>query len=127
MSESSYKRLYPGQESLVFDGGIDTKFDKALLPENESPDCLNVEFSNGSVQTRQGAVKVNTTAAGNVAFDGLYTRRGNDGVSETMCAFIGGHMLTLGTTTFVTVPSAQSVLRSGNASAQSYPKLPLYR
>ena len=110
---SPYTRLYPPQEALTFDGGKDSKFPVALIPENESPDCLNVEFYDGSVGTRQGATKLNTSAAGNVPFDGLYTRRANDGVSETMCAFIGGHMLTLGVTTFTTVPSAQSVFTIG--------------
>lgn len=110
----SFRRLYPAQESLVFDGGLDTKFEKALIPENESPDCLNVEFDDGAVSTRQGAVKLNSAAAGNVPFDGLYTRRASDGTSESMCAFIGGHMLVLGATTFNTVPSAQSVFTIGN-------------
>ncbi len=111
--QAVYKRLYPDQESLVFDGGLDTKFPKSLLPENESTDCLNVEFVNGAVQTRQGSVRLNTTPAGSAPFDGLYTRRASDGASETMCAFIGGHMLTLGATTFNTVPSAQSVFTIG--------------
>lgn len=109
---TEYKRLYPEQQVLTFDGGMDSKFQKALLPENESPDCLNVAFEDGAVGTRHGAVKLNTAAAGSVPFDGLYTRRANDG-SETMCAFIGGHMLALNATTFVTVPSAQSVFTAG--------------
>jgi hypothetical protein len=109
---SDYQRLYPEQETLTFDGGQNSKFNVALIPENESPDCLNVVFGDGSVGTREGAVKLNTAAAGSVAFDGLYTRRANDG-TETMVAFIGGHMLALNATTFVTVPSAQSVFTSG--------------
>lgn len=113
MSQNPYRRLYPDQEVLTFDGGLDNKFEKALLPENESPDCLNVEFGDGAVGTRQGATKLNTAAAGNVAFDGLYTRRSSDGTSESMCAFIGGHMLVLGVTTFNTIPSAQSVFTIG--------------
>lgn len=107
-----YQRLYPSSEVLTFDGGIDTKFEKALLPDNESPDCLNVEFINGSVTTRQGAVRLNTISAFSAVFDGLYTRRGND-ASETMIAFIGGHMMALGTTTFITIASAQSVFTAG--------------
>lgn len=116
MSDNTYRRLYPDQENLVFDGGIDTKFEKALIPENESPDCLNVEFYDGTVGTRQGATLLNTFAAGGGgnAFDGLYTRRDGNGTSETMCAFINGSMYTLGTTTFVTVPSAQSVFTIGS-------------
>jgi hypothetical protein len=120
-----FTKIYPGTESIVFDGGLDTKFEKALLPENESPDCLNVEFSNGSVATRQGAVKLNPLAAGGGgnAFDGIYTRRASDS-SETMCAFINGSMYTLGVTTFNTVPSAQSVFtigaRVGTDLAENY-------
>lgn len=113
-TQSPYKRLYPDQEVLTFDGGLDNKFPKALIPENESPDCLNVEFFDGAVGTRQGAVKLNTTPCSySAAFDGLYTRRDNSN-AETMIAFIGGHMLTLGSTTFITVPSAQSVFTIGS-------------
>ncbi len=111
---TTYTRLYPGQESLVFDGGKDNKFEKALIPENESPDCLNVEFVNGAVGTRNGAVRINTIAAGNVPFDGFYCRRASDGLTENLLGFIGGHMLQLGATTFNTVPSAQSVFTIGS-------------
>ena len=55
---SPYTRLYPPQEALTFDGGKDSKFPVALIPENESPDCLNVEFYDGSVGTRQGPTKL---------------------------------------------------------------------
>lgn len=111
-SGGGFKRIYPDSEAIVFDGGKDNKFPPALIPENESPDCANVVFFDGGVETREGSVKVNTTPAGSVSFDGLYTRRARD-LSETMCAFIGGHMMTLGTTTFITVPSAQSVFTIG--------------
>lgn len=116
---SPYRKIYPEKESIVFDGGLDNKFDRALLPNNESPDCANVHFFNGSVETRDGAVKLNTTPAGNVAFDGFYTRRDNSN-AETMIAFIGGHMMTLNATTFVTVPSAQSVFTIGNRVATDF-------
>jgi hypothetical protein len=116
MNNKGYRRIYPDQESIIFDGGLDNKFPKALLPDNESPDCANVVFYNGAVETRDGAVKLNTAAAGTNPFDGLYTRRDNSG-AETMCAFINGHMKTLGTTTFITVPSAQSVFTIGSRVA----------
>lgn len=107
-----YRKIYPSEESVVFDGGLDNKFERSLLPDNESPDCANVIFTNGSVATRDGAVKLNTAAAGTHAFDGLYTRRDNSG-AESMIAFIDGSMKVLATTTFVTVPSAQSVFTIG--------------
>lgn len=113
MSKDGYRRLYPNNESIIFDGGKDNKFPAALIPDNESPDCANVVFFNGACETREGAVKLNTAAAGTTPFDGIYTRRANDS-SETMCVFIGGHMKTLGSTTFVTVPSAQSVFTIGS-------------
>jgi len=131
-----YKRLYPDQELIVFDGGKDNKFEPSLIPDNESPDCLNVEFVNGAVTTRQGSIQLNTTPCGGsvasggtvtsagYAFDGLYSRRAQDGVSETMCAWLGGSFYTLATTTFITVPSAQSVFspghRIGAALAENY-------
>lgn len=119
----SYRRMYPKEESIIFDGGLDNKFERSLIPENESPDCANVVFFNGSVTTRDGAVKLNTTPAGTNIFDGLYTRRDNSG-AETMIAFIDGSMKALNVTTFVTVPSAQSVFtigsRVGSDFAENY-------
>lgn len=111
--DGPFRRLYPPQEAIVFDGGLNNKFDRALLPDNESPDCANVVYSDGAVGTRDGAVKLNTAAVGtSVAFDGLYTRLDNSG-AETMIAFAGGHMYTLAATTFITVPSAQSLFTAG--------------
>lgn len=109
---SQFRRIYPGRGRVLFDGGKNNKFERSIIPDNESPDCANVVFSNGAVETRQGVTKLNTTAIGSFAFDGLYTRRSDD-LAETMCAFGGGHMFTLGTTTFTTVPSAQSVFTAG--------------
>lgn len=109
-----YRRIYPSDvESIVFDGGMNNKFDKALIEDNESPDCANVVFYNGSVASRDGALRLNTTPVAAAAFDGLYTRRANDS-SETMCAFINGTMYTLNATTFITVPSAQGFFTTGN-------------
>lgn len=113
LKRPNYKKLYPQTESIVFDGGLDNKFERSLLPDNESPDCANVVFFNGSVTTRDGAVKLNTAAAGSNIFDGLYTRRDNTG-AETMIAFIDGSMKYLNSTTFITVPSAQSVFTIGS-------------
>lgn len=119
----SFQRLYPPAEGtpplIFFDGGLNTKFSPALLSDNESPDCLNVVFNNGAVQTRGGSTQLNTIAmgsfsAGSFVIDGLYTRnaRGANG-TETMVAFCGGQMYTLATTTFITVASAQSVWTAG--------------
>jgi hypothetical protein len=109
---TQFKRIYPSKDRILFDGGLNTKHERALLPDNESPSCQNVVFDRGAVETRQGVTKLNTTAVGSFVFDGLYTRRADD-LTETMCAFAGGTMWTLGTTTFVTVPSAQSVFTAG--------------
>jgi hypothetical protein len=109
---SPYRRVYPGSNRLFFDGGLNNKYERSIIEDNESPDCLNVQFSAGSVATRNGAVKLNTAAIGSFVGDGLYTRRANDG-SETMCAFANGTMYTLGTTTFTAVASATSVWTGG--------------
>lgn len=102
------QRQYPYKESLLFDGGLNTKFEVSLIGENESPDCFNVIFSNGAVATREGSTKLNTNAVSAQTFNGLYTRRDNDGSSETMVAWAGTDMFYLGSTTFITVPSGQS-------------------
>jgi hypothetical protein len=121
--KNPYRRIYPEAESIIFDGGMDNKYSRALIPDNESPDCANVVFFDDAVGTRDGAVKLNTAVAGANPFDGLYVRRDNTG-AESMCAFIDGHMKVLNATTFVTVPSAQSVFtigaRVGTDMAENY-------
>lgn len=119
--KSQYKRIYPNNESLLFDGGKNSKYEKALIMDNESPDCANVEFSAGSVGTRKGSTRLNSASVGSFVGDGLYTRRDNTG-AETMCAFWNGTMYTFGgTATFTTTPSAQSVFTAGSrVSADQY-------
>lgn len=108
----SRKEISPKNGRYFFDGGLNTKFEKSIIDDHESPDCLNVVFSNGAVGTREGTTKVNTTAIGSFACDGLYTRHTNSG-GETMVVFAGGSAWTLAGTTFSTIPSAQSVFTAG--------------
>ena len=110
------RKIYPGNTRIVFDGGLNNKFARGVLPDNESPDCLNVVFENGTVGTREGSSKLNTAAAGSFVCDGLYTRQDNDG-SESMIAFFGGDMFRLSGTTWATIPSAQSYYTAGNRIA----------
>jgi hypothetical protein len=110
---SDFDVLYPPKGKLTFDGGQNTKYERSLIPDNESPACFNVVFSNGAVGTRGGSTKLNTTAVGSFAVDGLYTRRDITG-AETMVAFAGGTAWALtGATTFTTIASAQSVFTAG--------------
>ncbi len=104
--------VFPAKGRATFDGGLNDKFERSIIPDNESPDCLNVMFTNGSVGTRGGSSKLNTTAIGAFVGDGLYVRRDNT-TAETMIAFAGGSAWQLGTTTFTTIPSAQSVFTAG--------------
>lgn len=104
--------ISPSEGRYFFDGGINTKFEKSIINDNESPDCQNVVFANGAVGTREGTSKVNTSAIGSFVGDGLYTRKDNSG-AETMVAFAGGSAWTLAGTTFSTIASAQSVFTAG--------------
>ncbi len=104
--------VYPPKGRLQFDGGQNSKFERALIGDNESPECFNVIFQNGAVETRGGSTKFNTTAIGSFTGDGLYTRRDNTG-TETMVAFAGGSAWFASGTTFSTIPSAQSVFTAG--------------
>jgi hypothetical protein len=107
------KEISPKRGRYLFDGGLSTKFEKTIIGENESPDCLNVVFANGAVGTRPGHSKLNTTAVGSFVCDGLYVRHTNSG-NETMIVFAGGSAWSLnGTSTFATIPSAQSVYTAG--------------
>lgn len=104
--------VFPSHGRQHIDGGLNSKYERTRINDNESPDCINVVFSDGTVGTSQGLDKLNTTAVGSFVCDGLYTRRAADG-AETMVAFFGGTAWTLGTTTFVTISSGQSVFTAG--------------
>lgn len=98
----------------ALDGGLNVKYEPSILDPIDSPDCLNVVFDDlGGVATRNGSAKLNTSSVGSFACDGLYTTRFNNGTS-TMVAFFGGTMWQMATTTFTTVPSAQSVFTASN-------------
>jgi hypothetical protein len=113
MKGGEFRRIYPPKERIFFDGGKNSKFERALILDNESPDCANVVFTNGAVETRQGVAKLNTTTVGSFVGDGLYTRRSNEG-SETMVAWWNGTAYGLtGASTFTTIASAQSVFTAG--------------
>lgn len=111
---SSFRRIYPdvGTKKVLLDGGLNNKFEKSIIQDEESPDVLNCVFENGSVGTRGGTSKVNTAAAATAVFDALYTRIDKSG-AESMVAWVNGTMFTLNSTSFVTVPSAQSVWTAG--------------
>lgn len=107
--------VFPPKGRLLFDGGLNTKFERSIIQDNESPDCANVVFTNGAVETRGGSSRLNTFSIGSGASyvgDGLYTRRDNT-TAETMVAFAGGTAWQLNVTTFSTIPSAQSVFTAG--------------
>src|SRR4051812_17586817 len=106
MNGGPYKRVYPEKESILLDGGLNSKFERSLIAENESPDCLNVQFINGACETRKGTAKVNTASVGAFVGDGLYVRKGRDGV-ETMVAAWGGSIWQLSGSSFTTIPSSQ--------------------
>lgn len=112
MNGSPHRRIYPDKESILLDGGLNSKFERAIIAENESPDCLNVQFSNGACETRGGTDKVNTASVGSFVGDGLYVRKGRDNV-ETMVAAWGGTLWQLAGTSFTTIGSSQSLFTAG--------------
>ncbi len=107
-----FRRIYPGEQRIMLDGGLNNKFARSIIPDNESPACQNVTYENGAVGTREGVAKLNTAAIGSFVGDGLYTKREDTG-SETMVAFAGGTMWQLAGTSFTTIGSAQSVFTAG--------------
>ena len=118
-----FARTYPSKNRINFDGGLNNKFEKAIIQDNESPDCANVIFENGAVETRGGTDLLNTTSVGTLACNFFATRHDNDG-SETMVAVYGTDMYYMATTTFTTIASAQSVFatpaRVGYAEQENY-------
>lgn len=106
-----FLQIYP-PDPVRLNGGLVNKFAKNLIDDSESPDCLNVMFDEGAAETRWGTSKLNTTSVGSHVCDGLFVRS-DQNAATTMVMFAGTHMFTLATTTFVTVPSAQSVFYAG--------------
>lgn len=110
---TAFDVIFPKEGRLTFDGGLNSKFERSLIQDNESPSCFNVVFTNGAVETRGGSTKLNTTSVGSFVFDGVYTRRDNTG-AETMIVFANGTAFALtGASTFTTIGSAQSVFTAG--------------
>ncbi len=104
----------PSEDYIRFNGGKNSKIQKNLLLDNQSPDCLNVIIDDDSVQTRPGTAIFNTTPVGSFACDGFYTRHERNSTAETMVAWFGGSLFAVtGTSTFTTIPSAQSVYTAG--------------
>lgn len=121
----TFRVVYPIE---ALDGGLNNRYAPNIVADNESPDCLNVIYSElGGVQTRDGMKKFNTTAVGTFAGDGLFTIRFNDGTEE-MNGWWNGSMFKLtGATTFTTVPSAQSVFTAGTrVDMQMYQNLAFF-
>lgn len=112
MAKSRTAIRFPGRDRIRLDGGLSNKYERNVIGESESPDCLNVIFEDGSVQTRGGSSKLNTTTVGSYAAQGLYTRHDQDG-ANTMVAWWNGSLYTYNAVSFVTVASAQSVYSAG--------------
>lgn len=108
-----YSKIYPGPtRKILFDGGLNTKFSDNLIADNESPDMMNVIWEGKAIATRGGSQWLNTDAVGSAVCDGLFTRVDFNG-NETMVAFFGGSGYYLSGTTWITIPSAQSVFTAG--------------
>lgn len=110
MAENIFRVVYPLQ---AFDGGLNNKYDATIIDDSEAHDCKNVVFDEvGGVKTRDGIKKFNTASVGSFIGEGLFTARFNDG-TEQMLGWWNGSMYKLTGTSFITVPSAQSVFTAG--------------
>jgi len=106
----SFRIVYP---LTSFDGGKNNKYDPSIIADNESPSAQNCVFDDlGGVQTRLGSKKFNTASVGSFAGNGLFTARYQNG-NEEMLGWWNGSMYRLSGTSFITVPSAQSVFTAG--------------
>lgn len=111
---SGFNRAYPPGGRILFDGGLNNKFERSLIEDNESPECRNVVFENGAVETRGGSDLFNTTSVGSFVCDGLFTRNNEASDTTTMVAWWNGTLHTLGgTSTFSTVASSESIFTGG--------------
>jgi hypothetical protein len=119
-----FRKVYPPTDRIRFDGGMNSKYEKWRIEDNQSPDCQNVRFTSGGVRTRGGTTRLGTATLGTLAVgDGIYTRHTDTG-AETMVVFAGGLMKYWSGSTFTTIPSAQSVwtagVRVGAAEQENY-------
>jgi hypothetical protein len=112
MSQGRFSKIYPSKGRINLDGGKNSKFERSIIADNESPDAKNVVFTNGAAETREGFARFNATSLGSHVIDGLYTRRDRNG-AETMIVFCGGSAFRSDATSFTTIASAQSVFTSG--------------
>ena len=109
---TGYNIVFPAKGYQKFDGGMNSKFEKSLIKDDESPDCLNVVFSNGAVATREGTAILNTAAVSAQVGDGIYVRH-TDAGAESMVVWAGGTAFVLSGTTFSTIASSQQVYTAG--------------
>lgn len=121
---SKFRQVYPTDGRMKFNGGLNTKYERSIIAENESPDCKNVRFTNEAVETRLGFKKFNTQTIGTTFVgDFLGVRHVDDG-NQTMIAGAGGSFWYASGTTFVTIPSSQSQfsagLRFGHSEYENY-------
>lgn len=112
MPRSPFQQVFPPSGRVRMDGGLNNKFDREIIQDNESPECLNVIFDAGSVETRGGTSLVNTASVGSFVCDGLFTRHDSGG-AESMVAWFGGSLFALSGTSLSTIASAQSVFTVG--------------
>lgn len=110
---SNFNVVYPPRGRILFDGGVNSKYPRTAIEDNESPDALNVVYTNGAVEVRGGSTKLNTTAIATAAVDGIYTRHDNTGTAETMIVFCNGSAHEWTGSTFATIASAKSVFTAG--------------
>lgn len=105
---SNFHVQYPPRYYMSLDGGKNNRVAKQWLLDNESPDCKNVVYGFGYVETRQGSHRINTSSVGSYACDGLFTRHDISG-AESMVAYFNGAMYALSGTTFNLVSGSTSV------------------
>lgn len=97
------------------DGGLNTKDATNKIGDYESPDCLNVIFSNeGAVETRSGTTYLGA-AVSTSSIDGMLTYNG------TAAIFAGGRMYRLSATTWTQVTTASGKFATGaNVESVTY-------
>jgi len=107
-----YDRTYPPTGRVLCDGGLDTKFQRTIIPDNESPSCANVVFENGTVGTRGGTTAL-AASVGSFAVQGLYTRHLNDG-SENLLMWASTNLYNYASAVFTMVSGSTGVFVSGS-------------
>ena len=114
MPFGKFRTGQPMEDAPLFDGGLNTKAYPTDIDLSQTPSAQNVDFNDyGAVGTTLGFSTVNSSAIGSAVINGIHSYN-NESSTAAELVFIGhGSAWRMSGTTFVTIPSGQSIFSAG--------------